>query len=151
MMNLWESYIQTDKMAGLILKNPNESNYETIKPWDSDNEIELYGAISRNNTEIWKWVICTKEDIGKIFSSYLVDWSIRPYSRRHWSLWRPKTKWIIRLQSNEQQLIQLNYCDWWGIIQKTLTTIKPWTIELICWSSKYNRKYLTLLSQKTEI
>jgi len=126
MKNYWETYIKTDKMAGLFLWRSLLENYIFIKPWDIEDDVEIHWRLLNNKNEVWKWVICTKEDINWVFAPFFADWSIRPYSRRHGSLWRPKTKWIIRLQSNDWREVQLDYCNWWGEIQKNIVSTWLW-------------------------
>ncbi len=145
MITFWETYLEIDKMAWLRLNNRNWDMPILVKPWDCKDDIHVFWSIMIHDDTVWEWVIYTKDEINRIFTPFLSWWEVRPYSRRQWELWRPKTVWIIRLQSEDWSIFALNSCNWWWELQRSITNIEEWKIALITLSSQYNKKLTTVL------
>lgn len=127
----WKIFLRVDKMAWLLLDTMWESYIEysddvrpkwlfLIKPWDvrSTNDV-VWKLLDWKWNEIWSWLILDKDTINDKFKPFQ-DWSDlwTTYATRPWSLWKPKTVWVFRIESKDGVNFALVRWDWWEAIEE---------------------------------
>jgi len=122
-----KTFLEIDKMAGLQISNRDDSIPLPVKWWDDKKTPKILWSLTWNNQEhIWQGILYTASLIDEIFIPELHPDIPKPYRMRSGSLWKTKTTWVIRLESNNWKIFQLTQCNWWEEKENMLI----WNIEL---------------------
>lgn len=135
-----ELRIEADKMSWLRFKSKDQ--VLSIKWWDSKDTVEVTG-------KIWdrELIIIPKEFINHRFKNQTETWDPIAYSRRLWSLWKPKTLGFLRFATSCWEEAVLNLCaNTWEIIGELIQWIKLEDITILSIKTEYWEKMFEIFN-----
>lgn len=126
----WRLSVEIDKMDWLRVNTRWEIVSEwwinswkwilCLKPWDEIwTQDIVWKILDWDWNELWSGTILDKYTIDNEFRPFQ-EWSDvpTPYSKRPWSLWKPKTIWVFRIQSCDWKSFSFVRWDWWEAIKE---------------------------------